>query len=225
MDNDPRITVPSTNQEVLAWLAGAHEAAYCVLHPFMEVAPEHHGLFGPECEDGPTRQQVAELARPVSWAKVVELVGWPGIERLNRVLLEWIVAIRPRHPEEVDHLREVLAEHGLVAPEEGDFPPTLRDSFVRSFADLGYEEVLVVDEFGKVAHRHSVSSLLEARWPFFGEAHPTLYSPDHRLLYGVHWDSYFTFLCGERRTVEAIVQCYGFEGFFFAPGVQVCWYG
>jgi hypothetical protein len=216
------ITVPGRDVDVLSWFEGCFDSAFAVLHPFIRVEPRHRALFKYR-EHWPTRDEFNRLAVPVPWREVSELLQLPRLSGLNELLLGSIGAIVGPSREVIRQFAEALESHSLVAPDEGDFPPILLHDFFRSFADLGYTEIVVGDEFGKTAIQRPVTAWLSQEAPYVGEAHPTMYSLDRKVLYGVHWDSFFTFLCGPQHTVTQIVAQHSFEGFFFRPGDRVYW--
>lgn len=159
----------------------------------------------------------------MSWQSVLELTGVPTIQRLNQLLLEGIGAVSMGHRPEVRELRERLQLHHIFEPSEGTFQELLLDNFLHSFVDWGYDTVWVSNEFGDRTTRYQLSELLSQEFPGVGEHHPTLYSEDLGLMYGVHWDSFYTVLCGVREVVSEIVAKYQFEGFFFESDMNVYW--
>lgn len=226
---NPRIVVPQSNDDVIEWFKehfDSSDSVYAVLHPFERVLPEHHNLFM-RSATGPTRTQLKELASPVSWAEILKITNLPTIQRLNRVLSEGIGAINPKHPEEVAAFQSRLKSNNILEPGEGVFPDILLDDFLHSFMDWGYEAVVVGGQWGEQATKYHISDLLSWDYPTVnptvGEATSTLYTEDFRLLYGGHWDSFYTFLCGPQEVVSKIVEKYSFEGFFFEPGMHVYW--
>ncbi|MBD2018869.1 DUF2711 family protein [Leptolyngbya sp. FACHB-36] len=219
---NPRIVVPQDDGDVIEWFKGHFDSVYAVLHPFERVLPEHHNLFM-KSDTGPTRTQLKELASPVSWSEVLKITNLPTIQRLNRVLSEGIGAIHRKHLEEVAAFRAQLKSNNILEPGEGGFPDILLDDFLHSFMDWGYEAVVVGNEWGDRATKYRISDLLSRDYPTVDEVNETLYSEDFRLLYGGHWDSFYTFLCGPHEMVSKIVEKYSFEGFFFEPGMHVYW--
>jgi hypothetical protein len=217
-----RARVPDSG-DVIKYFQNDFDSIYAVLHPFIKVEPEYQNLFDPSSDDKPTRAQLKAIAHSFSWHSVLELTSISTIQCLNRLLLEGIGAVTIEHPQEVRVLREQLKHNNILEPREGNFPKLLLDDFLHSFTDWGYEAVYVGNEFGDRATLYQVSDLFKWEYPNVGEHCPTLYSEDFGLLYGVHWDSFYTFLCGVKEIVSEIVNKYSFEGFFFEPGMQVYW--
>lgn len=216
-----RARVPYSG-DVVEYFQEHFDGIYAVLHPFIKVEPDRQGLFK-SSDYAITREQLKIIAQPVSWHSVLELTGIPTVQRLNRILLEGIGAIKIAHRDEVRSLQEQLKLNNILEPGEGNFPRLLLDDFLHSFIDWGYEFVYVSDEFGDRATRYPIGEMLAWEYPTVGEHHPTLYSEDFGLLYGVHWDNFYTFLCGVEEIIIEIVNKYQFEGFFFRPGMQVYW--
>ena len=227
---NPQITVPPEDIGVIDWFQGHFDGIYAILHPFIQVSAEHRHLFKERSVAQPTREQLKALARPVSWQSVLKLTGIPTIQRLNRLLLESEGAISPQHLDEVRTLQAQLEANSLIVPYEGNLPEILLDDFLQSLTDWGYESALVGNEFGDRAIKHPISELLNRESPTLCEddsmlgSHLTLHTEDFGFLYGSHWDSFYTFLCGPKEIVSEIVTKYGFEGFFFEPGMHVYWH-
>lgn len=216
-------TVPGNNEPVLDWFAGVFESVYAVLSPFLRVDKAHRELFT-ESDDGPTRAQLSGLAEVVSWSEVVSLLALEGICELNLFLLHGIGAARSVPSLRYSQYSEGLEALGLLEPCEGDFPAVLVDSFFLALQQLGYSDAIVGDEFGKLEDQKPIEKWLQRTYPWVGPAHPTLRAPDGKVLFGVHWDSFFTFLCGSRTSLEALVDGLAFEGFFFEPRQRARWH-
>jgi len=219
MPKDPSITVPYDNVEVCDWFDGFHECQFAILSPFIRATDEIQELFG----EGISRDDLAEKVQSVSWADILQTCSIPSCGDLNVLLQESIGAIRRTQQERIDLLYKDLAKHNPMEPDEGEIPELLLDRILRSFRDLGYKEVTVGDEWGSTSKTRSVNDMLSWEYPYVRQANPCLFSEDRRILYGDHWDSFYTFCCGPREVVTGIAEKHGFEGFFFGPGDRVYW--
>lgn len=219
---DDRLRPPGQNAGVLDWFGRFYESVYCILHPFLRF--DLSVVEKLRDQDELSKSDIETWVRPVTWSRVLELTGFPGLSSLNQILLSSIGAVRERRREEVRRLHDILRPQGIHDPDEGDFSPLQLDDFLRSLRDLGHLDVYVGDEF---AHRwalYEIGELLRKKYPYAGEAHPTLYPPDMSVLYCVHWDSFYTFFAGSRSSVERVVADYAFEGFFAEADTRVYWW-
>jgi hypothetical protein len=218
----PRLTPPTKDVLIKEWFEGHYETVYLILHPVLKIDPKHREIWSENRR--PSREELRSWVRPWNWGTVVELAGLAHRGELNRLFLMSIGAIRKTQPEALDHLTRTMAEKHLVIPDEGDFPGVLLDDYLASFLDLGHRRVSVGNELGTQQAVHDVAELASKAYPYVGEAHPTLYSEDRSVLYCVHWDSFYTFLCGAREPIQRMVSKYAFEGFYAGPDTKVYWY-
>jgi hypothetical protein len=246
MEKRSPILIPAYDFDVLEYFGESFEAVYGILHPFEQVTPENRDIIdetwtpddnnpyiGTHLEfaargNGPDWIHYQTLIHPFSWRDIVDMLGFPSLNYLNQLLLECCSARRRDHGEEIDRMFEVLGPLGISPPIEGQFPSLLLEKFLRSFLDIGNETVQITSDFGDVTETFEVETLLNQKLIslgdiFRGGSRATLHSPDYRIFYGVHWDSLYTFLCGRKDDVSAIVEKYQFEGFWFQPGMMLCW--
>ncbi len=115
-----------------------------------------------------------------------------------------------------------METHGIPASTEGLFPELLHDRILRSIQGLGYEWIWVGDEFcteGKLQWIDDLTNqdtgLTRGRYNVF--------TPDKQMLWTVHWDSHFSFLCSSREKLTAIQSIGSLEGFFCTLSTEVYW--
>jgi hypothetical protein len=53
--------------------------------------------------------------------------------------------------------------------------------------------------------------------------HKAWYTNHNEILYATHWDSHFTMLCSDRKTVDSILAKHPFEGFFCDERTEIYW--
>jgi hypothetical protein len=244
MEKRSPILIPSCDFDVLDYFGESFEVVYGIFHPFEQVAPENQDIIDQTWEpnvnnpyigtnlefaaigNGPDWIHYQTLIHPFSWRDMVEMMEFSSINYLNQLLLECCGAQIREHGEDIDRMFEMMEPLGISRPTEGAFPPLLLDNFLRSFLDIGETRIRLTSEFGDESAMSEVENLLNQKLTTLSSVfrhNSTLHSEDYRMLYGVHWDSMFTFLCGRRSDVEAIVEKYQFEGFFFQPGMSLYW--
>lgn len=247
MEKRSSILIPTGDVEVLEYFRTSFEVVYGILHPFEQVAPENQDIIdetwalqdgdshylGTNLEfmaygNGPIWSHYQTLIHPFSWREIVEIMEFPSLNYLNRLLLECCGARSRDHGEDIDRMFEKMALSGLNRPNEGQFPPLLLEKFLRSFLDIGDTTVQITSDFGDRSENLDVKTLINQRLISLNDVcrcgnRATLASMDNRMLYGTHWDSMYTFLCGRKDDVSAIVEKYQFEGFWFQPGMNLYW--
>lgn len=187
------------------------------------MPPEKKAVF--ESEDGRSRVEVHDFARRVSWQHVVNLARLKDLCHLNRLLCESISAYRKgfMDRQELAALHRVLDERSILLPEEGDIPYVLLDDILGLFQGLGFSELLVGDEFGQCARETSIHDLLALPYPVLPEHHPRLLALDLSILVTVHWDLFYTIMCGPRDLLRDFAQRHRIEGFFCNEETRVHW--
>jgi len=214
---------PVQDEIILDWWQSCFECVFLILHPFLQVDSKRLAEID-FMEAGLSRRQIENWVHPWTWQEVATLLGLPHRGELNRLLLMSIGAIRNLRPGAVETFRRRLKERNLRMPDEGELSELLIDDCLLSIQAQGFEEVIVGDEFGGRRTVHRIDALLDNEYPYLNVAHATLFPADESQLYCVHWDSFYTFLCGSRERVETIVAKHGFEGFYAEPGTEVYWY-
>lgn len=207
---------------VLEYYSGVFESVYVCLNPFIKpthISPER---FCPETY--PSNSELLTLCDPVSWAEIMRQSGLPSFAAVDIALKTQILAIREQFMnQEYSKKLECLYETGIAMPPcEGEQSPFLLRPVMTIFKDLGHDWAWVGDEFCTERKLHWVDELAapEAN-PIIG--HANVFSPDRSLLWSVHWDSHFTFLCGSRADLERAKVSNRIEGFYCTSDTRVYW--
>jgi len=84
--------------------------------------------------------------------------------------------------------------------------------------------MFVADEFGFERKLHYVQDVIDKNGEVeLATAHENWYTPKNEILYTAHWDSFYTMLCSDKKTVESIVERYKFEGFYCNEKTKIYW--
>jgi len=207
---------------VLSYYAGVFNSVYVMLSPFIKPTRISSDRFAADTYPG--KQELNAGAERVSWELVRQEAGIPTISGLDIALRTSIAGLR----QEVSNagcakrLRNTLDKLGLVQPVEGEHPALLVDAVLGLFHDLGHRWVWIGDEFCSQRKLYWIDALLQ------GDAteisgHCNVFTADKSLLWTVHWDCHFTFLCGDRAVLEGARVAESLEGFFCGPESEVYW--
>ena len=125
--------------------------------------------------------------------------------------------------DDADRLASFLEAGRIQPPTEGLHSDMLHNRVLELFQALGHDWVWVGDEFCTQRKLYWIDDLKDGiEDPIAGQCN--VFSPDKSLLWTVHWDSHFSFLCAASGTalkdigVEAKL-----EGFFCEPETEVYW--
>jgi hypothetical protein len=208
--------------KILDYYAGTFEAVYVLLHPFIKAVTIGTETFAPTTY--PSRTSKVKNCIPVSSAEVAKKTGLPSLAAVDIGLRTMILGLKPElsNQEYADRIESLAASDKILPPPEGCFSDLLHDKVLLSLQGLGYEWVWVGDEFGTERKLHWIDDLKgQDDGPTSRHRHVNVFTQDKGLLWTIHWDSHFSFLCSSERNLGAIQE--RFEGFFCGPNTEVYW--
>lgn len=218
---DPFASCP-LDGKILDYYAGTFESVYVSLNPFIRPIAIDKAEFEPGTY--PNRASIVTSCKPVSWSEVAHLAELPSLAAVD-------IGLRTR----IHGLKKELQNHTYAAaidslidtqcilpPLEGCFSDLLHDKILQSIQGLGYDWLWIGDEFCTERKLHWIDDLKnQDNGLTLGRFN--LFTPDKQLLWTVHWDSHFSFLCSSREKLDAIQNTSGLEGFFCTPSTEVYW--
>lgn len=218
---DVYATCPSGGR-VLDYYSGVFEAVYVCLNPF--IRPISIPLERFTSETYPNRQELNAGCEPVSWETVRQASGLPSIAAMDVALRTEILGLwKEFQNKEYEQQLSVTAHAmGLISPPEGAHSDFHHDLVLSMFQELGHQWVWVGDEFCSERKLHWIDDLKAEEEPVI-QWHCNVFSPDKSLLWTVHWDSHFSFLCGSQKDLEAVQVATRVEGFFCKAETEVYW--
>lgn len=207
---------------VLGYYAGAFDAVYVSLSPFIKPISIPLERFSPKTY--PERQELCGGCAPISWEAVRESSGLPSIAAVDVALRTQILGLRAEfaNRDYADRLGLALQEMQVIAPVEGRHSDFLHDKVLELFQGLGHSWVWVGDEFCTERKLHWIDDL-KGNDNLVISGHCNVFAPDKSILWTVHWDSHFSFLCSDQSTLERVRVPDILEGFFCQPTTDVYW--
>ena len=207
---------------ILDYYAGAFEAVYVSLSPFFRPMSISAKLFRPETY--PDRHTIMATCQAVSWSEVMSLSGLPSLSAVDIGLRTQIGGLNDRYANQdfADCLDKMTESTGVRSPPEGEHSDLLHDQVLSLFQELGHTWVWVGDEFSSERKLHFIDDLKSEEKPTIN-GRCNVFSPDKSILWTVHWDSHFSFLCSSREILDRIRVSDRLEGFFCTPKTEVFW--
>ncbi|WP_342630607.1 DUF2711 family protein [Marinobacter alkaliphilus] len=207
------------DEKILPFYDGQFDCVYVLLHPFFK--PTNIGIER-FCPSGwPSKHEIIDGCRPVSWHEVLELTGLKTLSDLDIGLRTSIGGLNKNLANKAisDKLAE-LEDQNIILPQEGELPPLLENRILNAIKELGHNWLWVGDEFGTERKLHWIDDLIEKdEIP----SHGCIFTHDHGLLVTTHWDSHCSFLCSSREAIERLLSSQPFEGFYCTPETEVYW--
>ncbi|WP_374950258.1 DUF2711 family protein [Mucilaginibacter sp.] len=185
---------------ILEFYKGYFEAVYILLHPFIQYNSKQ------------------EVIRFVSWQEMLNLTQFKNLNQLDIALRTRIGGLRKEHENKVDAeiLLNTCNNNNISEPSEGQFQGSLQTEMLKSLLELGYNYMFVADEFGFERKLSYVQEYLNGqddtvlKWG----SERNWYTNNNEIFYTTHWDSHFTMLCSDKKTIESILSKHSFEGFY-----------
>lgn len=206
---------------VLEYYRGVFECVYVLLSPFPRVVGLPMSRF--EGDTWPSRSDIRSNCEPVSWSAVREAASLPDLAAVDLALKTDMGALRPAvaRPELAARLVRYAEATNLLSPDDGGQSDFLHDEILELFRCFGHDWVWVCDEFDTNRERYLIDDLLEIDERLIDRS--SVLAPDHSLLWTIHWDSHFSFLCSTSRSRLDAAGVDAFEGFFCTPETSVAW--
>ena len=203
------------------YYANVFDAVYVALSPFIRPSRLAAERFCPERY--PTKSELLASCDPVAWSEVVRLSGLPSLAAVDVALRTQIHGLRGelQNPGYAKQLESLYETGTIMPPGEGEHSPFLYAPVLTIFKDLGHEWVWVGDELCTERKLHWIQDLIDRPSEIKGLAN--MFTPDRSLLWSVHWDSHFSFICGSRFRLDEVRLSERVEGFWCEDETEVYW--
>lgn len=208
--------------KVLDYYAGTFEAIFVSLNPFLQPISIDKAVFRPGSY--PVRSSIVTNCKQVSWSEVAELAELPSLAAVDIGLRTRIGGLKAvfRNDNFAAAIDALWDTKGILAPPEGAFSDLLHNRILQSIQELGYEWLWVGDEFCTERKLRWIDDL-KNQDDDLTRGRFNVFTPDKQLLWTIHWDSHFSFLCSSREKLDAIQKTSGLEGFFCTPSTEIYW--
>lgn len=204
--------------KVLKYYKSVFEAAYVLLHPFIKPVSVGKEQFRPETY--PTRSNIIKNCNAVPWGDVVTKAGLPSMKAVDIGLRSMILGLRKDlcNEDYADRIRCLSDSDDILPPSEGCFSDFLYDRVLGYIQQLGHDWVWVGDDSGTERKLYWIEDLKEDNSST--RYRRNIFTRDNSILWTVHWDSHFSFLCSSKSNLANVES---FEGFFCTPDTEVYW--
>ncbi len=193
---------------ILEFYKGYFDSVYIILHPFYSL----------NYDNG--------IEKTVTWAEMVTLTQFRDINQLDIACRNTIGGLidKWKNNEDKEKLNMVCKANNLLMPCKGQFDKPLDIEMLLSLQEQGHHYIFVADEFGFERKVTYIQDYIEGTdKPKLQWGRENWYTPKNEILYTSHWDSHFTLLCSDKRTIESILSKHAFEGFYCDKDTEIYW--
>ncbi|RYE43367.1 MAG: DUF2711 family protein, partial [Sphingobacteriales bacterium] len=168
-----------------------------------------------------------KITQLITWREFLSLSGFKDVYQLDIALRTNIGGLRKELENKKDAaiLQHISELHDLWVPSEGNFQDTLNQDMLTSLQEQGYHYMYIGDEWGFERKLSYIQDTIDGKddtlltWG----AQRNWYTNHNEILYTTHWDSHFTLLCSNKKTVENILAKHPFEGFYCDEKTEIYW--
>jgi hypothetical protein len=208
--------------KVLEHYAGTFDAVYVSFNPFIKPVSIDRADF--QTGAWPTPETIVANCKPIPWSEVMRLADLPSLAAVDLGLRTQIHGLRKDlvKPDYAAAINSLLETQSILPPTEGTFPELLYDKILQAIKGLGYEWLWIGDEFDTERKLHWIDDL-KNEIDRVTQGRLNLFTPDKQLLWTIHWNSHFSFLCSSHKKLASIQRATELEGFFCDPLTEVYW--
>jgi len=208
---------PEFGQAILPYYENKFESGFIILQPFTKYRNQDRKLF--EDEEWPKSSNIIKLLQPLSWQYIINEFSFKSIEELDYALLSWIHAIFSKD-EKLAQKIELIRSENIFEPSNGVFDEFLFQIFIEILSEEGYKSVRIADEFFDTVQELTIKNAKNQDDFLFPR---NIYSPDEKILFTVHWDSFFVIFLGSKELIEKYTTKHKLEGFWCNQETDVFW--
>jgi len=208
---------PEFGQAILPYYENKFESGFIILQPFTKYREEDRNVF--ENEEWPKSSNIIKLLQPISWQFIIDEFSFKSIEELDYALLSWIHAIFKKD-EKLAQKIDLIRNENIFEPGNGVFDEFLYQTFIEILSEEGYKSVIIADEFFDIVKEIRIE---DARKQEDFQYSRNIISPDSKILFTIHWDSFFVILLGKKELVNYYIEKHKLEGFWCSQDTDVFW--
>ncbi|MCR8849294.1 DUF2711 domain-containing protein [Rossellomorea sp. SC111] len=196
---------------------------FIFFHPFIKPLSTDFELFCPDTYPG--KREIVNTCEKVTWQEFLILSGLTNIAELDIGLRSIILGLNKAYENRTwaNRIIDICEKNKIVFPSEGLFPDLVMDDLLRAIQKEGYDWIWCGDEFCTERKLEYMDDVINDDGTILHRERRNLFTHDQKILVTTHWDSHFSMLCGERETLNRIVESANLEGFFCNDKTEIYW--
>lgn len=200
---------------------GLFEEVFVFFHPFIKAKTNDFDLFNPDTDK--SRNELQKNCEKLTWTQFLTLTGIDSYKQLDIGLRTSISGLREEYQDQntAELIHKTCREKLISAPSEGSFPETIMNGLLEAIKITGHEWIWLGDEFCTERKLMYIDDLIRDN-NLLGQG-KNLFTHDNGMLITTHWDSHFSLLCSDKKTVEQLVNSSELEGFYCNEKTKIYW--
>lgn len=226
MNNLPKeyraVTSPSYNLKVFDYWGDCYESVFIMLKPFFRFKPASFYNLDKIIQERSNWDIIIQNeCEPVKWQEIIEA----GVLSDFREIAEGLTYYSEFQKNKIK-LEMYCEAHQLLYPYEDTFSPFQVDIIQNCFRYLDYKEFFLGPEFPAIEEYPASDE--EIRLDINAKSANLLHSKniyplDRKILFSSAFDMHYSFICSERKILEALQQEFKMEGFFCDANTTTWW--
>ncbi|TYS48674.1 DUF2711 family protein [Bacillus infantis] len=201
---------------------GVFEEVFIFFHPFFKPETIDYDLFNPDTY--PAKSEIRDDCEMVSWKQFMEISNITSYEHVDIGLRTMILGLNKTYANEeiAKVIHDTCDQHKIIYPTEGYFPELIMDKLLQGIKNIGYDWIWRGDEFCSKRKLEYIDDLIEDA-NLLEIEDKNLFTHDNNILLTTHWDSHFSLLCSNKKTVNILVDFCDLEGFYCRETTEIYW--
>lgn len=197
-----------------------YESTFIILHPFLKI--NHHTQIKFERGNWPSKKDILKHTSKLTWTEIIKEAKLKDICELDRLLAFLHCARRTADKEAWIKLMTIVDTNKYVVPQVDVFPEILINPTLEFLKSIGYDNVVIYSLINENKMTYKIQDLIESENDL-PEVVPIILTPDNRIRFEMYFDLSFTYLSGDKHTIDAMVEMANLEGFYCNVATKPYW--
>jgi len=197
-----------------------YEATFVILHPFLKINDGSNIKFA--TGKWPIKDEIVKNTTRLTWTEIVDEAQLNDINELDRLLAFLHCARRTANKDGWVKLMTVIDTNNYVAAQVDNYPEILTNPTLELLKSYGYDKVFHYSDISEERTSYNIQDLINDK-NSLPESHTRILTPDDKILFETDFDSRFTYLSSDRKTIDDIVERLDLEGFYCNDNTKSYW--
>lgn len=199
------------NNSTIREFYSEYECTFVILHPFLKINDGQNIKF--ETGNWPSKKLITEQTNPITWTEIINKAQLKDINELDRLLAFSHCARSTADKTAWIKFMTVIDTNNFIKPQVDNYPEILTDKTLKLLQTFGYSNILHYSDISEDKTLYNIQDLIESE-NALPENNTRLLTTDNKILFETDFDSRFTYLSSDKKTVDEIITQLDLEGFY-----------